>query len=57
MNKTHKVIAMDKTKKDIFVKGTDTVKKAPRFGVIHTRVEKSKKQYSRKKKHKALDTH
>lgn len=48
---------MAKGKKDIFVKGTDTVKKAPRFGVIHTRVEKDKKQYTRKRKHKAIDNH
>lgn len=45
-------------KKNIFVKGTDTAKKAPRFGVIHTRVEKDKTQYTRKKKHKSrVDTY
>lgn len=48
-----------KKKKDdenIFVSGTKTVDKSPRFGIIHTRVEKDRTKFSRKEKHKSAYT-
>ena len=42
-----------KNDEDIFVCGTKTVDKSPRFGIIHTRVEKDRTKFSRKEKHKS----